>query len=60
MRTAEARRIVAAHRQHIANLKATGGNKLQAEQMLSTYESSLNTLRNPRLHSASDTLTKSP
>jgi hypothetical protein len=41
MRTAEARRIVAAQRQHIANLKAIGGRTLEAEQTLSTYESPL-------------------
>jgi len=41
MRTAEVRRIVAAQRQHVANLKATGGRTLEAEHTLSTYQSSL-------------------
>jgi len=41
MRTAEARRIVAAQRVHVANLKAIGGNAHEAEQKLSIYESSL-------------------
>jgi hypothetical protein len=41
MRTAEAKRIVAAQHQYITMLKATGAPTLEAERSLSTYESSL-------------------